>query len=248
MKRCVHLAERFCEGGEYGGVFDGTQDAFDQNPVQTFELRSLLQRRRLLGPVLRYVLQQVELRMRTDAPMLLLLDDAAIPLAVKRIEEQSTEWMMTTRKKSVSLGFMTHSLSQVFDSPLGALLEEGCPTRFYLPMPAAMEPNIAAIYARMGLTPQAIRTIATPRPQRDVYYACTELGQRLFHLPLGLLALACLARNTATDHALMDTLLTTDGREGFAAAWLRGNGFMKEATYVNDWHQRTSHTAATASR
>jgi len=176
--------------------------------------------------------------------MLLLLDDAAIPWAVSRIEEKSTEWMMTTRKKGVSLGFMTHSLMQVFASPLGALLEEGCPTRFYLPMPAALEPNIAAIYQRMGLAATAIRTIATARPQRDVYYACTELGQRLFHLPLGELALACLARNTARDHALMDDLLAAEGPEGFAAAWLRTHGFEKEATYVNAWDQRDRPTAA----
>src|SRR5712691_4289758 len=156
-----------------------------------------------LRPV--YVLMQVELQMSTDRPMLLLLDDAAIPWAVPRIEEKSTEWMMTTRKKSVSLGFMTHSVSQVFASPLGQLLEEGCPTRFYLPMPAALEPNIAEIYLRLGLTMNAIRTIATARPQRDVYYACKELGQRLFHLPLGPLGLACLARNSAEDHGLMDT-------------------------------------------
>ena len=127
--------------------------------------------------------------------------------------------------RPVSLVFMTHSLSQVFASPLGALLEEGCPTRFYLPMPAAKEPNIAAIYARMGVTSTAIHTIATARPQRDVYYACTELGQRLFALPLGPLALTCLAQNNVEDHALMDTLLATKGPEGFAAAWLRAKGF-----------------------
>jgi len=255
LKRLVTLhtsvrtaLKRFTREGDYGGVFDADTDDLVEHPVQTFELRSLLQRPRLLGPVLRSVLMHVERQMSTDAPMLLLLDDAAIPWAVPKIEEKSKEWMMTTRKKSVSLGFMTHSLVQVFDSPLGALLEEGCPTRFYLPMPAAMEPNIAAIYARMGLTPQAIRTIATARPQRDVYYTCTELGQRLFHLPFHDIALACLARNTAADHALMDALRAQEGREGLAAAWLRGNGFMKEATYVNDWHQRTSHTAATASR
>ena len=132
---------------------------------------------------------------------------------------------------------------------LGALLEEGCPTRFYLPMPAALEPNIAAIYQRMGLTQTAIRTIATARPQRDVYYACTELGQRLFHLPLGELALACLARNTARDHALMDDLRAAEGPEGFAAAWLRTHSFEKEATYVNTWHERDRlAAAATADR
>jgi type IV secretion system protein TrbE len=169
-----------------------------------------------------------------------MIDDAAIPWAVPKTQEKSREWMMTTRKKSVSLGFMTHSLSQVFESPLGALLEEGCPTRFYLPMPSAMEPNIAAIYTRMGLTPNAIRTIATARPQRDVYYACTELGQRLFTLPLGPLTLACVARNRAEDHTLMDTLLAREGRAGFAAAWLRAQGFEEDATYVETYQ---SHTA-----
>jgi type IV secretion system protein VirB4 len=227
------VLKRFTADGEYDGIFDGTEDPFDNNPIQTFELRALLQRPRLLGPVLRYVLMQVELQMSTDAPMLLLIDDAAIPWAVPKIEEKSKEWMMTTRKKSVSLGFMTHSLSQVFDSPLGTLLEEGCPTRFFLPMKSALEPNIASIYTRLGLTMNAIRTIATARPQRDVYYACTELGQRLFHLPLGPLALACVAQNRAEDHALMDMLLAQEGREGFAAAWLRAHHFSEEATYVD---------------
>lgn len=83
------VLKRFTDAGEYGGVFDGTEDTFDANPVQTFELRSLLQRPRLLGPVLRYVLTQVELQMSTAAPMLLLFDDAAIPWAVPRIQEQS---------------------------------------------------------------------------------------------------------------------------------------------------------------
>ena len=237
------VLKRFTDAGEYGGVFDGTEDAFDANPIQTFELRALLQRPRLLGPVLRYVLTQLELQMSTQAPMLLLLDDAAIPWAVPKIEDTSKEWLMTTRKKSVSLGCMTHSLSQVFASPLGALLEEGCPTRFFLPMPSALEPNIAAIYTRMGLTHNAIRTIATARPQRDVYYACTELGQRLFHLPLGPLGLACLARNSAEDHALMETILVHEGREGFAAAWLRAQGYAQEAQDVEAHQRRATVTA-----
>jgi type IV secretion system protein TrbE len=226
------VLNRFTDKGEFGGVFDGTEDAFDANPVQTFELHSLMQRPRLLDPMLRYVLDEVERQMSTDAPMLLWFDDAAIAWRIKRITDETTKWTMTTRKQSVSLGFGTHSLSQVFSSPLGGLLEEGCPTRFFLPMPSAMEPNIAAIYERMGLTANAIRLIATARPQRDVYYQCTELGQRLFHLPLGPLALACLARNRASDHVLMDKLLAEEGKEGFAAAWLRAQGFVEEADHV----------------
>lgn len=232
------VLKRFTVGGDYEGILDGTDDPLDGHPVQTFELRSLLQRPRLLGPVLRYVLMRVERQMSTDKPMLLQMDDAAIPWAVSKMEEQSKEWLMTTRKKGVSLGFSTHSLSQVFGSTLGTLLEEGCPTRFILPMPAAMEPAIAEIFRRLGLTDNAIRVIATARPQRDVYYTCSELGQRLFHLPLGPLALACLARNRAEDHVAMDRIMAQEGRQGFAAAWLEHAGFPTEAATLRTHETR----------
>src|SRR2546427_8527733 len=32
------VLHRFTKSGEYGGIFDGTEDAFDDNPIQTFEL------------------------------------------------------------------------------------------------------------------------------------------------------------------------------------------------------------------
>ena len=88
----------------------------------------------------------------------------------------------------------------------------------------------------------AIRTIAMARPQRDVYYACTELGQRLFHLPLGPLTLACVGRNSQQDHMAMDTLLAQEGREGFAAAWLRAQHFPEEAAYVEAQQQSAAVT------
>ena len=69
---------QFALGGEYDGLFDGNVDVLGQHPVQTFELRSLLQRPRLVGPVLGYVFPEIERQMRTDAPMFLLLDDAAV--------------------------------------------------------------------------------------------------------------------------------------------------------------------------
>ena len=69
---------QFALGGEDHGLFDGNSDVLGQHPVQTFELRSLLQRPRLVGPVLGYVFPEIERQMRTDAPMFLLLDDAAV--------------------------------------------------------------------------------------------------------------------------------------------------------------------------
>ena len=81
-----------------------------------------------------------------------------------------------------------------------------------------MEPAIAEIYMRLGLTTNALRTIATSRPQRDVYYMCKELGQRSFSLPLGPLGLACLARNNSERPCLMDAMLAQEGIGGICGS------------------------------
>jgi len=98
-----------------------------------------------------------------------------------------------------------------------------------------MKPLIRRVYEEVGLTETAIQTIATARPQRDVYMTHEELGQRLFSLPHGPLTLDCIARNSADDHALMDDLLQKEGREGFAAAWLRVHGHAAAAQQVEAW-------------
>jgi type IV secretion system protein VirB4 len=238
--------KQFADGGEFGGIFDGTEDLMQAQPLETFELRTLMSRSRMMGPVLRYVLLHTNLQMTTEAPMLLLLDDAAITwmaddaqkqfqgglMRATRREEQVKEWLMTTAKKAVSVGFMTHSLEQVFNSVLGVLLAEACPHRFYMPNPSALEPNIYAIYERMGLSETGIMEVATSRPQRDVFYSCRELAQIRFSLPLAPVLVASLARNSQADHALMDRLMQDEGPEGFAPAWYRATGFPEMAAQL----------------
>jgi hypothetical protein len=199
--------------------------------------------------------------MTTEAPMFLLLDDAAIawlapkgdaqrqgvlPQGRKTMEEQADDWMQTTAKKGVALGVSTHSAEKILQSPLGQIIIESCKHRYYLPNPGAMEKHIRAIYEEMGLTETAIQTIAASRPQRDVYYAHEELGQRLISLAHGPFTLACIARNDAEDHALMDALYQQEGREGFAAAYFRRCGYPDAARRVEAWWQRRREAEARA--
>jgi type IV secretion system protein VirB4 len=219
------VLKRFAEGGDYQGVFDGTQDDFDDNPVQTFELRDLLAQSRLLGPVLSYVLPEVERQMSTDRPMFLLFDDAAIPWEVPRIRHDSKAWMRTARKKGVSLGFATHSLADVFETELGPMLIESCPVRFYLYNPEASKPSIRAIYRKLGLEDPAIDAIAQMRPQREAYYELREMGQRPCSLEFPRVVLDCIARNSSADHRLIDEILQKEGPEGFPSAWMAEHGY-----------------------
>jgi type IV secretion system protein VirB4 len=247
------VLKRFAAYGEYRGIFDGTEDTLVAHPVQTFELRSLIGQKHLLGPVMRYAMMEVSQQMSTNAPMFLLLDDAAIawlapksdaqrqgtlPPGRRAMEEQADDWLQTTAKRGVSLGVSTHSAEKILQSPLGQIIIESCKHRFYLPNPGAMEKHIRAVYEEMGLTETAIQTIAASRPQRDVYYAHEELGQRLISLAHGPLTLDCVARNDAEDHVLIEDLLQQEGREGFAAAWFRQHGYNEAAQRVAAWRQQ----------
>jgi len=115
---------------------------------------------------------------------------------------------------------------------------ESCKHRYYLPNKVATTPRERVVYEEMGLADTAIETIAMGRPQRDVYYAHEELGQRLITMAHGPFTLDCIARNDAEDHALFDTLLQQEGREGFAAAYFRHEGYPEAAQRVEAWWQQ----------
>jgi len=218
------------QAGEHGNLLDADRDDLQDGPLHTFEQETLLTLPRLVGPVIRYLFHRVQQRFDTDHPTFLPMDEAAITWALPDYAEKGKEWMMTTRKRNVSLGFFTHSISQVFASSLGPLLMESCPSWFMLPNPAAKTPQMAEIYNRMGFNAQEIKLIAEARPQRDVYYRAELLGKRLCSLPLSEVSLSMLGRNSAPDHASMDAILAEHGREEFLSAWLAAQGEMSPVT------------------
>ena len=127
------------------------------------------------------------------------------------------------RKKNASVIFATQSLADIDGSSIAPAIVESCPTRIFLPNERAFEPQIAAIYRRFGLNDRQIEIVARAMPKRD-YYCQSRRGNRLFALGLGEVALAFTAASSKSDHAAIDATLAAYGRDGFAAAWLKGRG------------------------
>jgi len=97
--------------------------------------------------------------------------------------------------------------------------ETGAP----LPNERALEPQIAAMYARFGLNDRQTEILARATPKRD-YYCQSRRGNRLFELGLSEVALAFCAASSKTDQAAIAETLATHGRAGFARAWLLRRG------------------------
>ena len=127
------------------------------------------------------------------------------------------------RKRNVSVVFATQSLADIQRSTIAPAIVESCASRIFLPNPQATEPQLRTVYQGFGLNDRQIAIIAQAQPKREYYYQ-SWLGNRLFDLNLGPVALAFAATSNAEDQRAMDRVLATHRGDDFAPAWLQARG------------------------
>ena len=205
-------------GGPHGRLLDGAGEALGQGDVQVFETEGLA-RSGAAPAVLAYLFHRIGRRL-DGRPSLILIDEGWLALDDPAFGAQLREWLKTLRKKNASVVFATQSLADIAGSAIAAPLIESCPTRIFLPNPRAMEPQSAEAYGRFGLNARQIEILSRATPARD-YYLQSRVGDRLFDLGLGPVALAFSAASSKADQATIAKILEVEGETGFAAAWLR---------------------------
>ncbi|HET8764440.1 MAG TPA: conjugal transfer protein TrbE, partial [Rhodanobacter sp.] len=172
--------------------------------------------------VLGYLFARFEERF-DGAPTLLILDESWLFLDDPVFAARIRQWLKTLRKKNVSVIFATQSLADIKDSSIAPAIIERCASRIFLPNPQATEPQIRTIYEGFGLNGRQIEIVATAEPKRDYYYQ-SRLGNRLFDLDLGPIALAFVGASMPQDQRDIDAVLASTASGGFAAGWLRHRG------------------------
>jgi type IV secretion system protein VirB4 len=199
-------------------------------------MEELMGSRAAVMAVLGYLFARFEARF-DGAPTLLMLDESWLFLDDPVFAARIRQWLKTLRKKNVSVLFATQSLADIQGSSIAPAIVESCASRIFLPNPQATEPQVRSIYEAFGLNRRQIEIVATAVPKRDYYYQ-SRLGNRLFDLDLGPVALAFAGASTPQDQRLIDEVLASNPPEGFAPAWLHRRGL--------DWaadlfHQHTHH-------
>ena len=152
-----------------------------------------------------------------------MLDEAWVFLDDPAFASRIREWLKTLRKRNVSVIFATQSLADVQSSGIAPAIIESCASRIFLPNPQATEPQLRATYAGFGLNDRQIAIIAHAQPKRDYYYQ-SRLGNRLFDLDLGPVALAFAATGTPEDQRAIDKVWRESDPAHFPQAWLRHRG------------------------
>jgi type IV secretion system protein TrbE len=206
-------------GGAHGKLLDADHDRLGSGNVQGFEMEELMHSKAAVLAVLHYLFARLDERF-DGAPTLLILDEAWLFLDDPVFASRIRQWLKTLRKKNVSVVFATQSLADIRESTIAPAIIESCASRIFLPNPQATEPQIRTVYESFGLNSRQITIVAQAQPKRDYYYQ-SRLGNRVFDLDLGPVALAFAAASTPEDQRDIDDALASAPPDGFAAAWLR---------------------------
>ena len=209
-------------GGAHGRLLDADLDRLGSADVQGFEMEELMHSKAATQAVLSYLFARFDERF-DGAPTLLILDEAWLFLDDPVFAARIRQWLKTLRKKNVSVIFATQSLADIKDSTIAPAIVESCASRIFLPNPQATEPQIRVIYEGFGLNGRQIEIVATAQPKRDYYYQ-SRLGNRVFDLGLGPVALAFAGASPPEDQRAIDAICAAAPPSGFAAAWLRHRG------------------------
>jgi type IV secretion system protein VirB4 len=204
--------------GPFGRLLDADEETLSLADLQAFEMEDLMRSPALTAAVLGYLFHRLEARF-DGRPALLVLDEAWVFLDDPLFAVRIREWLKTLRKKNVAVVFATQSLADIQRSTIAPAIVESCPSRIFLPSPQATEPQLRTIYEGFGLNARQIEIVARATPKRD-YYLQSRLGNRLFELDLGPVALAFAGASAPADHLALDQLVDPAGA-AFAAAWLR---------------------------
>lgn len=219
--------------GPFGRLLDAAEDRFSLSDVVCFETSALMATPSVVAPVLTYLFHRLEARF-DGRPSLVILDEAWTFLDNPVFAARIRAWLKELRKRNVGVVFATQSLADIAASTIAPALIESCPQRIFLANDRAIEPLSRASYAGFGLNDRQVELIAHATPKRD-YYLQSRLGNRLFDLGLGPIALALCGAADPASQTLIDQLVDSDEARSFAARFLTARGLPWAGDLVADF-------------
>ena len=204
--------------GAMGRLMDAQSDSLSLADFTVFEIESLMNlSNRFSSPILSYLFRRIEIAL-DGSPAAIILDEAWIMLRSPMFRAKIREWLKVLRRANCIVIMATQNLTDAANSEIFDDIVQSTATKIFLPNPAAREESVAAIYRQMGLNATQIDQVAKAIKKRQYYYS-SEMGNRLYELELGPLALAVLAVSDKESIQQIKAFRTTHGH-GWLTAWL----------------------------
>ena len=211
---------QYTKHGACGQLLDADSDQLELSDFSVFEVEDLMAMdNRYALPVLLYLFRRIERTLRGQ-PAAIIIDEAWLMLLHPVFRDKITEWLKVLRRANCLVILATQSLSDVEKSGVFDVINESCPTKIFLPNPAAR--THSALYTRMGVNEREIEIIAGAEEKRHYYYTSPD-GRRLYELEPGPFA-KCFIAQSGKDAVLRIEQLEAKHGDGWIDVWLRSQG------------------------
>jgi type IV secretion system protein VirB4 len=173
---------RWCEGGQYGHLFDNERDTIAFSHFTTFEFQGMEKHVDALAPLLFYITQRFDAMVYDPAQVsrlkLLVMDECWRWMLMSDMGAYMIDKIKTGRKHNLGNLFVTQSGLDAERAGFGEVLAEACPMKIFLANP---EIKPATYQTLFGLNDKQAERIVSQRPRRDLtistaqYFKTVEL-------------------------------------------------------------------------
>ncbi len=226
------LFARYTASGEHARLFAGHENQLESADYTVIELRGLLGLRpEAKTPAFAHLLQLVS-SMLDGRPSWVLIDEGSHVLADSILASGIHDWLITLRKRNAAVVFATQSLGHLANPTLRQIMSESCPTRIFLPNPAAASNAVVReSYAATGLTERQIDRIASATPKK--HYLFLQPGnERLIDLDLSPTELVILG--ASSPQAIEEVMTHRDAHpDRWLSRWLTSQSVRTEPSANN---------------
>jgi type IV secretion system protein VirB4 len=129
---------KWCEGGEYGWLFDNPEDALDltTHRLYGFDITEFLEHPETRAPTMMYLVFRTE-GMIDGRKFIYVFDEFWKALSDPYFEDLAKNKQKTIRKQNGIFVFATQEPSDALESPIAKTLVQQCATYIFLPNPSA---------------------------------------------------------------------------------------------------------------
>ena len=187
----------YCGNEAYGQYFDNNIDNISNNNFITFEMGDVMNKPKVIAPLLDYIFHKIENEKLDGTPTLIILDECWLFLKNEKMRDKIEEWLRVLRKKNTSVIFATQSLTEIYTSPIFAPIIDACKTQIFLPNEKAISTWLE-LYKKFNLTEKEIEEINDAIMKQD-YFVKSPDGSRLFQINPSSIEIAYLGSSTKND-------------------------------------------------
>jgi type IV secretion system protein VirB4 len=173
---------RWCEGGQYGHLFDHIEDTVAFSHLTTFEFQGMERHLDALAPMLFYITQRFDSIVFESAQIsrlkLLVMDECWRWMLMSDMSSYMIDKIKTGRKHNLGNIFVTQSGLDAERAGFGEVLAEACPMKVFLANPEIKAETYQNLF---GLNARQAERIVSQRPRRDLtistaqYFKTVEL-------------------------------------------------------------------------